>query len=144
MTQKRELARIAIPVSLEFVVALVMNFANQVVVGSLGATAIAAVGFANSLTFIIMITIGAIGGSVSILAARAHGAGHLHELNASVHAALVLGVATTLLFIIAPVFWPAQFLTIAGGSPTVVAAGSEYLRLTAIALIPAIIRVESG
>lgn len=145
MTPKRELASIAVPVSLEFVIALVMNFANQVVVGSLGATAIASVGFVGSLTFIIMITVGALGGSVSILTARAHGAGHLHELNSVVHAALALGLAITAVFIVVPVVWPTQFLTLAGGSPTVVAAGSDFLRLTSLALIPSIItRVLAG
>ena len=37
---------------------LVLNFVNQIVVGSLGATAIAAVGFSNSLTFILAVTLG--------------------------------------------------------------------------------------
>ena len=48
---------------------LVLNFVNQVVVGTLGATAIAAVGFANSLFFILIITLGCLGTSVSILIA---------------------------------------------------------------------------
>ena len=47
--------------------------ANQVIVGVLGATAIAAVGFANSLIFILVVTFGALGVSVSILVARAFG-----------------------------------------------------------------------
>ena len=54
---RREIARIAVPVSLEFVLMLVLNFVNQVVVGALGATAIAAVGFANSLVFILVLTL---------------------------------------------------------------------------------------
>ena len=68
---RREIARIAVPVSAEFVLTLVLNVVNQVVVGTLGATAIAAVGFANSLTMILILTLGAVGASVSILVARA-------------------------------------------------------------------------
>ena len=75
VTPRREIAQIAVPVSAEFVLRLVLNFANQVVVGTLGATAIAAVGFANSLSFILIITLGCLGTSVSILVARAFGAG---------------------------------------------------------------------
>ena len=73
------------PVSLEFVLMLVLNFVNQVVVGALGATAIAAVGFANSLVFILVLTLGALGASVSILVARAHGSGRRHEMNTTRH-----------------------------------------------------------
>jgi putative MATE family efflux protein len=134
----REVLTLAIPVSLEMLVALVMNFINQIVVGGLGATPIAAVGFSNSITFIAMITFGSIGGSVAIMASRAHGGGRLHELNAVVHAALVLGSLISAVFIAIPAFFPSQVLTIAGGSSTVVATGSEYLRLTSIALLPTV------
>ena len=78
------------PVSLEFVLMLVLNFVNQVVVGALGATAIAAVGFANSLVFILVLTLGALGASVSILVARAHGSGRRHEMNTTVTAAVLV------------------------------------------------------
>lgn len=135
-TPLREVVALAVPVSLEMLVALVMNFINQIVVGGLGATPIAAVGFSNSITFIAMITFGAIGGSVAIMAARAHGGGRLHELNAVVHAALVIGSVISAVFIAIPAFFPTQVLTLAGGSPTVVAAGAGYLQLTSIALLP--------
>ena len=83
-TPAREIARIAVPVSMEFVLMLVLNFVNQIVVGSLGATAIAAVGFSNSLTFILAVTLGCLGTSVSILVARAHGAGRRDALDHTV------------------------------------------------------------
>lgn len=144
-TPLREVLVLAIPVSLEMLVALVMNFINQVVVGGLGATPIAAVGFSNSITFIAMITFGSIGSSVAIMAARAHGAGRLHELNAVVHAALIIGSLISAVFIAIPALFPKEVLTVAGGSATVVAAGSEYLRLTSIALLPNVAsRVFSG
>jgi Na+-driven multidrug efflux pump len=74
-SDRRLIASIAVPVSLEMVLSLVLSFVNQVIVGVLGATAIASVGFANSLVFILIITLGALGVSVSILVARAFG-GH--------------------------------------------------------------------
>ena len=144
-TPQREIAALAIPVSLEMVVALVMNFINQVVVGGLGTTAIAAVGFANSITFIMMLTLGALGGSVSIMAARAHGGGRLHELNALVHVALFVGLGISAAFVALPAFFPTNVLTLAGGSATVVAAGDEYLRYTALSLLPTVAtRVVAG
>lgn len=141
----REVAALAIPVSLEMVVALVMNFINQIVVGGLGASAIAAVGFANSITFIAVLTLGALGSSVSIMAARAHGGGRLHELNSVMHVALIVGFVISTLLIAAPVLIPTQVLDAAGGSDSVVAIGSQYLRIQAIALVPNVAsRVVAG
>ena len=56
-----------------------LNFVNQIIVGGLGALAIAAVGFANSLTFILVITLSALGVSVQILVSRAYGARRVHD-----------------------------------------------------------------
>src|SRR5690242_20881434 len=91
-TPAREIARIAVPVSMEFVLMLVLNFVNQIVVGSLGATAIAAVGFSNSLTFILGVTLGALGTSVAILVARAVGARRSETLDHTVTAAVVVAL----------------------------------------------------
>ena len=132
----REIAKIAVPVSLEFTLMLVLNFVNQVVVGALGATAIAAVGFASSLTFIVVATLGALGTSVSILVSRAYGAGRRSDMNTSVSAALLLaaglsGVISITLAILAP-----HLLRLTGASAAVAALGSGYLRLTALSLLP--------
>jgi len=135
-TPAREIARIAVPVSMEFVLMLVLNFVNQIVVGSLGATAIAAVGFSNSLTFILAVTLGCLGTSVSILVARAHGAGRRDALDHTVTAALLvaLGLGTVVSFL--PWFFADHLMALVGASPSVAAAGTDYFRLTVLATLP--------
>ncbi len=59
MNPRQEILKIAVPVSTEFVVMLTINFVNQIIVGGLGTIAIAGVGFANSLTFIPLVVLGA-------------------------------------------------------------------------------------
>ncbi len=135
----REIARIAVPVSLEFTLMLVLNFVNQVVVGALGATAIAAVGFAGSLTFIVVVTLGALGASVSILVSRAYGAGRRGEMNSTVSAALLLAGVLTGLVAVPLVAASPQLLHLTGASAAVAAVGSGYLRLTALALVPTVL-----
>src|SRR6478735_2089314 len=129
-TPAREIARIAVPVSTEFVLMLVLNFVNQIVVGSLGATAIAAVGFSNSLTFILAVTLGCLGTSVSILVARAHGAGRRDALDHTVTAALLVAVS------LVPWFFADHLMSLVGASPSVAAAGTDYFRLTVLATLP--------
>ena len=120
---RREIARIAVPVSAEFVLTLVLNVVNQIVVGTLGATAIAAVGFANSLTMILVLTLGAIGASVSILVARAHGGGDQTKLNQTVSAALFLAGGVSVLAAVPILVWGEPLMRLVGASETVAAAG---------------------
>ena len=115
---------------------LVLNFANQVVVGTLGATAIAAVGFANSLSFILIITLGCLGTSVSILVARAFGAGRRTEMDHTVTAALLVAGALGLVASLLPFLWADHLLRLTGASPTVAAAGTDYFRLITLATLP--------
>ena len=121
---RREIARIAVPVSAEFVLTLVLNVVNQIVVGTLGATAIAAVGFANSLTMILVLTPGAIGASVSILVARAHGGGDQARLNQTVSAALFLAGGVSVLAAVPILVWGESLMRLVGASQTVAAAGA--------------------
>ena len=137
--ERRLIAGIAIPVSLEFILILVLNFISQVIVGVLGATAIAAVGFANSLVFILVVTFGAMGVSVSILVARAFGGQRRSEMSHTVTAALVIAGLLTLLGMLVPLLAPTQLLTAVGASPSVAAAGAEYLRLNAISMLPLVL-----
>jgi putative MATE family efflux protein len=136
VSPRREIARIAVPVSAEFVLMLVLNFVNQVVVGMLGATAIAAVGFANSLSFILIITLGCLGTSVSILAARAFGAGRRGEMDHTVTAAMLVAGGLGLVASLFPFLWAHDLLRLTGASPTVAAAGGDYFRLIALATLP--------
>lgn len=140
----REIAGIALPVSLEFVMTLVLNFVNQVIVGALGATAIAAVGFANSIIFILVLTLSALGTSASILVARAHGGRRPGETNTVVTVALLASGLLTAAAA-APVFlWAGDLMGAAGASATVTAAGYEYLQLMALSAVPAVIGAVLG
>jgi len=136
---RREIARIAVPVSAEFVLTLVLNVVNQIVVGTLGATAIAAVGFANSLTMILVLTLGAIGASVSILVARAHGGGDQTKLNQTVSAALFLAGGVSVLAAVPILVWGESLMRLVGASETVAAAGGGYLSLAGLAVVPTVI-----
>ena len=144
-SDRRLIASIAVPVSLEMVLTLVLNFISQVIVGVLGATAIAAVGFANSLIFIVVIVLGALGVSVSILVARAFGGQRRSDMSHTVAVALVGAGSLALIGALVPLLYPQQLLSLLGASPTVAAGGAEYLRLNAIAMIPTVIAaVYSG
>ena len=135
----REVARIAVPVSTEAIVLLLLNFVNQIIVGALGAVAIAAVGFANSLNFVVLITVSALGISVTILVARAAGAGRKHEMATTISSAVIVGALVSGVFAIAIAANPQSLLQLVGASASVASEGADYLRFIAISLIPLVV-----
>lgn len=134
MTPRKEILRIAVPVSAEFVVMLTINFVNQIIVGGLGAATIASVGFANSITFIPLVVVSALGASLGILVARAYGAGRTDDINATTSVALFLAGIGSGLIALLLIISPENFLRAVGASETVAYIGAEYLFFAALAI----------
>jgi putative MATE family efflux protein len=144
-TPGKEIANIAIPVSLEFVFILVLNFINQIVVGALGAIAVASVGLVNSLFFIPTLTLGALGTSSSILVARAYGAKREKELNTVVSSAIITAVAISIVIAAPMVFFPYELLAVFGASADVLEQAPLFLTVLALSLPFAVVsQVFSG
>lgn len=130
-THRRQILEIAVPVSIESSFQLFVGFVNQVIIASLGTIAIAAVGLANNLLFIGVLTLSALGSGTGILVSRARGRQDqpaiLRLAWVGVLLALTLGSALA-----APlVFWSSGFLTAIGTDPEVVTSASGYLSLVA-------------
>ena len=133
-TPGREIANIAIPVSLEFVFILLLNFINQIVVGALGAVAVASVGLVNSLNLIPTFTLGALGASAAILVARAYGAKREKELNTVVSSALIAGFVISLVVAVPLALFPAEILKACGASADVLKEGPIYMAVLSLSL----------
>lgn len=70
------------------VLQLVLTFVNQIIVGTLGAAAVAAVGLAGSVSFMFFVGLGALGSGTSILVARRAGANDQAGVNGTLTVAL--------------------------------------------------------
>ena len=134
MGPRREILRIAVPVSAEFVVIFSVNFISQVIVGGLGTVAIAGVGFANSLTFIPLVVLGALGVSLGILSARSFGSGRREETSATTAVALTISLGLSALLACVIALRPESFLQLVGASEQVAHVGAEYLAVAILAL----------
>ncbi len=96
----RKILELALPVGLETVAQTSFGVVDQVIVGLLGADAVAGVGLSNSVTFIVMLVYSAIGIGSGVLVAQAFGRQNMEEVSAT--AALgqivagVFGICTAL------------------------------------------------
>jgi putative MATE family efflux protein len=140
----RAVARIAIPVSLEFMLVLGLTFVNQIIVGGLGAVAVAAVGFANSINTIPLFFFGALNVGAGVVVARAFGGGHQRIVNKSVTFAVVVAVASGVLAAIPFVAFPDEILRLAGASAGVIDQGSEYLAVLVAGLAAGVLGMVLG
>ncbi len=133
-----EIARIAVPVGLEMVVQLLLGLIDQVIVGTLGAVAIAAVGLSNSFLGVLGISLASLGAGAGILVSRAHGGGRAGETARVSSAAVVLAAALSLL--VALPFLPlvGPFLKAVGAAPDVAAAARPFFQIVLLTLPAAV------
>jgi len=131
---RREIFKIALPVSLESTVQLALGFVNQLIVGLLGTATIAAVGLAHNVLFIGVLCLNTLGAGCAILASRARGRGDEAAVwrIVSFFVAFSLGLALALALPLAAGASP--FLRLVGADLEVVSIGGPYLSLVALSL----------
>ena len=78
---QEKIFKVALPVSLEAIFQTSLGFVDQIIVGTLGATAVAAVGLCNSISFIVMLLYSAIGTGAGVLVAQAFGRNDLNDVS---------------------------------------------------------------
>lgn len=139
LNPNREIAKIAVPVSLEMVIQLLLSFINQIIVGTLGAVSVAAVGLSGSLSFMFFVTLGAIGSGTSILIARRSGANDRRGINHALAAAALLATLLGAVLTVPIVTGAGTLLRLAGGAPDVTAAATPYMQVFMLALVPGLL-----
>lgn len=131
---RREITKIAVPVSLESLLQLGLGFINQIIVGTLGVTAIAAVGLANNTFFIGVLCLSVFASGCSIMAAKALGQ---NDQKALAHVSSVsLGFALLLSLLIAmPIAASGvSFLRLVGATDAIATEGGAFLSVLALSL----------
>jgi putative MATE family efflux protein len=130
-SQYREIFNIAFPVGLEGVCQASLSLIDQVIVGTLGTSAVAAVGLSNNLSFILTLLYAAIGTGSGAFIAQAYGRRDLDEVSkiAAIGqtAAATLGICSSIPLIL----FPSSILRWVGAQEELVKTASVYLQLFA-------------
>jgi Na+-driven multidrug efflux pump len=128
---QEKIFKVALPVSLEAVFQTALGFIDQIIVGTLGATAVAAVGLCNSISFIVMLLYSAIGTGAGVLVAQAFGRNDLNDVSKVAALSLVtsgiFGIFTALPLVLYP--GPILRFMFIGAPDELVEAGSVYFQL---------------
>lgn len=123
--------RIAFPVAMQGMLNTIVNMVDTMMIGSLGETAIAAVGLANKVFFVMTLLIFGIVSGSGILAAQYWGNRDVKNIRKVLGLALILAEAAAFLFFVPAVFFPEHTMRIFTTGNDTIAVGASYLVVVA-------------
>ncbi len=125
----RSLRRIALPIIAQQFILSGLNMVSVVLIGQKGDKAVAAVGLANQVFFLLnLVHFGIISGA-AMFTAQFWGKGDIPNLRRVLGLCLLLSIAASLVFLTATQFAPERILGVYSSDPAVLALGSQYLRI---------------
>ncbi len=128
----RKILVIGVPVALQGLLNTTVNLVDNLMIGALGESAIAAVGLANKVFFVFsLILFGTVSGS-GILAAQYWGIRDLKNIRKVLGMSLLIGLLASVLFLVPSVVKPKLVMRIFSTSGATIALGAEYLVIAAV------------
>lgn len=128
----KKAVRIALPVAMQGMLNTIVNLVDTVMIGALGATAIAAVGLANKVFFVFTLLVFGIVSGSGVLAAQYWGNGDIKNIKKVVGLALTLAVAASIAFLVPAVVCPEVVMRIFTASEDAIQVGAGYLTIVAL------------
>lgn len=131
----RTLVRVALPIAAQSLISSTLNLVDNLMVGSLGETELAAVGIATQLFFVHwMLMFGFTSGTATFMA-QFWGAGDLPRIRKTIGLAVAVCQSFSLLFFGAAVFAPRFVLGIFTDAAAAADLGEPYLRICGAAVL---------
>ena len=128
----KKAVRIALPVAMQGMLNTIVNLVDTMMIGALGATAIAAVGLANKVFFVFTLLVFGIVSGSGVLAAQYWGNGDIKNIKKVVGLALSLAVAASIAFLVPAVVCPEAVMRIFTASEDAIQVGAGYLTIVAL------------
>ncbi len=123
---------IGVPVALQGLLNTTVNLVDNLMIGTLGENAIAAVGLANKVFFVFsLLLFGTVSGS-GILAAQYWGIQDMKNIRKVLGMSLLIGLLASALFLVPSVVRPKLVMRIFSTSEATIALGAEYLIIAAV------------
>ena len=131
----RQLFKIGIPVALQQAIFALLNMVGYVMVGQRGDVAVAAVGVAGQVYFLLNLFLFGIVSGSAMVTAQLWGKGDIRNIRKVLALCLWMSIAISGIFVILAETIPAQIVEFYSSDPQVIALGSGYLRILAGAFI---------
>lgn len=140
----RKLFYLAIPIAVQNLISSTLNMVDTMMIGKLGATQIAAVGFANQYFFLFMlICFGTYSGS-AIFTSQFWGKKDVSNVRRTLGISLIIGIIISILFTLGGLLIPKTIINLLSDDPQVVNLGAKYLQIVCIGYVPSAISFAYG
>ncbi len=123
----KNLFALALPVALQSMLNMIVNFADTMMIGKLGDQQIASVGLANKVFFIFILLIFGIQSGAGILVSQYWGKGDIRNIRNVLGIALILGFSSSIIFTSASYLVPEFLMGIFSTSESTIRIGASYL-----------------
>lgn len=123
------IVRLALPSIATFSSMTLTGMLTLIIIGRLGATAIAVVGISNILLYNTWALFAGVNETINYLVSQNYGEGLMEDGNLRMQIALLLSLGLAVLWIIVSLTLPHAILQWLGASPLLVHAGTSYLRI---------------
>ena len=131
----KTLVKLAIPIALQNAVTFAVNFADNLMIGSLGDSAISGVYVGNQLQTLLQMFIGGIEGAILILAAQYWGKRDTVSIRKIVSIGVRFSVAIGALITLVAFLCPAQIMAIFTDDASVIEMGTPYVRIISLSYL---------
>lgn len=132
----REVLTIALPISFQQLINASLNMIDVVMVGQLGETAIAALGLANQVFFVLIIILFGLTSGMAIFTAQFWGKKEIEPIRKVLGISIIFSSAIALLFTLGAILIPETLLGFYTTDAEVIRLGSSYLRIIGYTYIP--------
>ncbi|NLG96999.1 MAG: MATE family efflux transporter [Chloroflexi bacterium] len=129
------LLKIGLPIIAQNFVSSSLNLIDVAMLGQLGETVVASVGFANQVFFLLMLMVFGINSGVGVFSAQLWGKGDVPNIRKVLGIGLMMGLIASFSFTMLAQFAPETVLRFYSEDPEVIALGASYLRTVSFSYI---------
>ncbi|MDU4652758.1 MATE family efflux transporter [Sneathia sanguinegens] len=128
--------KLAIPVAIQSIMFSLFNIFDQIMVGTLGTTAVVSVGLGAKIFFILLFTMIGLTGGLGILSAQLIGSEQTEKISKIQGMTMFAGSVLVLVFVILSMVFPRFCMTLFTNDEKVISLGIKYHRAIALGYIP--------
>lgn len=133
----RTVLALVLPMALQNLINVGVQAADVVMLGQVGEVAISASSLAGQVYFIMTLFFFGLTSGAAVLTAQYWGKGDVKTIEKVLAMALKTAFATAVVFTLAATLFPSQLMRIFSNEPEVISEGAKYMRIVAVAYIPA-------
>lgn len=128
----RKIITIGIPIAFQGLLNTLLNLVDNMMIGSLGESSIAAVGLANKVFFVFTLLLFGIVSGSSVLTAQYFGKKDVKNIRRVLGLSLIIGLTGAFIFMLAGLFIPKTVMRIFTPNENTIKIGVSYLTIVAI------------